>query len=350
MRTQTYIKPNTLFGALSIRPVLVKLRENCSGGIMKVISRNKMLQDVGTMTSQALPRWTRSLTMVLLAVLLVGAVVPALRVSAQAGSVAAVNTGNLNVRTGPGVQFAVATKVPYNGTVVLVGRADKGTWVQVQVPGGPTGWVNSLYLRTYANISLLPVTYITPAVPPPAQVVPPPGTGVVGQRVYTVRQGDTLATIAARYGTTVASLMASNGISNANLIYAGQQLIISYGVTGGTVTPPTTGSGTVHVVKAGETLATIAAKYGTTWSAIAAANNLYNANLIYTGQRLIIPGSGGTTTTPPTTAQPRYYTVQRGDTLFSIAQRFGTTIANLTALNALTNPNAIKAGQTLRVS
>jgi len=63
---------------------------------------------------------------------------------------------------------------------------------------------------------LLPVTYITPAVPPPAQTVPPPGSGAVGQQVYTVRAGDTLAGIASKYGTTIASLMASNGISDPN--------------------------------------------------------------------------------------------------------------------------------------
>jgi LysM repeat protein len=307
------------------------------------------------MTPQALPNWLRTLSLALLVVLLSGALSPVLHVSAQSGSLAAVNTGNLNVRSGPSVQFSVVARVPYNGTVTLIGRADKGTWVQVRLANNMVGWVNSIYLRSYADISLLPVTYLTPAIPSPAQVVPPPGTGVVGQRVYTVRQGDTLAGIAARYGTTIASLMASNGISDPNRIYAGQQLIISYGVTGsvtGGVTTPVTGSGTIHVVAAGETLAIIAARYGTTWSAIAAANGLANANFIYSGQRLVIPGAGTTTTTTTTTTviQPRYYTVQRGDSLFSIAQRFGTTIANLTALNSLTNPNAIKAGQTLRVA
>lgn len=303
------------------------------------------------MTPQALPNWLRTLSLALLVVLLSGALSPALRVSAQAGSLAAVNTGNLNVRSGPSVQFAVVARVPYNGTVTLIGRADKSTWVQVRLANNMVGWVNSIYLRSYADISLLPINYVTPAVPPPSQVVPPPGTGAVGQRVYTVQQGDTLAGIAARYGTTVASLMASNGISDPNRIYTGQQLIISYGVTSG-VTTPVTGSGTIHVVAAGETLAIIAARYGTTWSAIAAANGLTNANFIYSGQRLVIPGAGTTTTTTTTTTvvQPRYYTVQRGDTLFSIAQRFGTTITNLTALNSLTNPNAIKAGQTLRVA
>ncbi len=305
------------------------------------------------MSPQTLPNWLRSLTFALLVVLISGAFAPALRVSAQAGSVAAVNTGNLNVRSGPSVSFAILTKVAYNGTITLVGRADKGTWVQVRTASNVVGWVNSIYLRTYADLGLLPVTYITPATPPPAQVVPPPGNSAVGQQVYTVRAGDTLAGIASKYGTTVASLMASNGISNANRIYTGQQILITYGVS---VTTPATGNtgstgSRIHVVAAGETLAIIAAKYGTTWSAIAAANSLYNANVIYSGQRLVIPAAGTTTTTTTTTVvQPRYYTVQRGDTLFSIAQRFGTTIVNLTALNSLANPNAIKAGQTLRVA
>jgi LysM repeat protein len=115
-------------------------------------------------------------------------------------------------------------------------------------------------------------------------------------------------------------------------------LIIAYSVPSTPVpSQPPPGSG-VHIVQAGETLQTIATRYRTTWQAIAAANALANPNQIFVGQRLIIPS---------TPAQPRYYTVQRGDTLFSIATRYGVTIQALSAANNLANPNQIFVGQRL---
>jgi LysM repeat protein len=105
---------------------------------------------------------------------------------------------------------------------------------------------------------------------------------------------------------------------------------------------------TVHVVQYGETLYSIAMRYGVNASAIAAANNIYNPDLIYAGQRLTIPG----TYAPPPAQAPEptqggYYMVQLGDTLSSIAWRFGTTVSALMAANSIANPDFIYAGQRL---
>src|SRR5512147_880409 len=77
-----------------------------------------------------------------------------------------------------------------------------------------------------------------------------------------------------------------------------------------------------HTVKFGDTLNSISRAYGVSVQALMAANNIYNPNLIFAGQSLCIPGSAPV---PPGPACGTYYTVQWGDTMSSIAARYGTT-------------------------
>ncbi len=97
-----------------------------------------------------------------------------------------------------------------------------------------------------------------------------------------------------------------------------------------------------HTVQAGENLFRIALRYGTSVDAIVAANNLTDAHAISAGQRLRIPANP--------TAGAETYVVLAGDTLFSIARRFGTTVEELAALNGLAPPYALAVGQELIVS
>ena len=98
--------------------------------------------------------------------------------------------------------------------------------------------------------------------------------------IYTVKKGDTLSGIAAKYGTTYQKIASDNGITNPNLIYPGQQLKIYVN------NKPS--NYIVYTVKKGDTLSGIAAKYGTTYQKIASDNGISNPNLIYPGQKLII--------------------------------------------------------------
>jgi LysM repeat protein len=160
-------------------------------------------------------------------------------------------------------------------------------------------------------------------------------------QVHVVQQGETLSSIAARYGTTPQAIASANGLANANYIYAGQRLTIPS--SGGS-----TATGGTYIVRAGDTLSSIAARYGTTASAIAGANGLANVNYIYAGQRLVIAGGGGGGgSQAPGGGQ--VYTVQRGDTLASIAYRYGTTMWAIASANGLANPNYIYPGQQLRI-
>ena len=161
-----------------------------------------------------------------------------------------------------------------------------------------------------------------------------------GATTYTVQRNDNLTEIAARFGTTVAELVRLNNIANPNLIYPGQVLIIRE--NGGSVTPPS--GATTYTVQRNDNLTEIAARFGTTVAELVRLNNIANPNLIYPGQVLIIRENGGSVT-PPSGAVT--YTVQRNDNLTEIANRFGTTVAELVRLNNIANPNLIYPGQVL---
>lgn len=98
---------------------------------------------------------------------------------------------------------------------------------------------------------------------------------------YTVRSGDTLSKIARTYGTTVSNLVALNGIANPNHITIGSTLCVK-----AQGSKPT---GTYYTVKRGDTLYSIARKFGLTAACLAQANNIPNPNEIYAGRVLWIP-------------------------------------------------------------
>lgn len=130
---------------------------------------------------------------------------------------------------------------------------------------------------------------------------------------HTVRAGENLYLIAARYNVTVRAIMRANNLRNPNVIYVGQRLVIPTAVTAtpaATVGAPPAADATptpvreaeqVHVVARGETLFAIALRYGVSVGELMRANNLRNANLIRPGQRLVIPGVPAASALPPET-------------------------------------------------
>lgn len=147
--------------------------------------------------------------------------------------------------------------------------------------------------------------------------------------------GTTLSELAVEYNTTVAKLVELNNISNPNLIYAGDTLVIP-------TTSANNSQSIVYVVKSGDTLSQIALNFGTTVTAIADMNNITNINLIYVGQTLKIPSSNYD-------MSHTLYIVKRGDTLWGISRKFGVSIAKIVMLNRIANPNLIYPGNVLRI-
>lgn len=98
-----------------------------------------------------------------------------------------------------------------------------------------------------------------------------------------------------------------------------------------------------YTLKPGDTLGGVASKHGVSVGALAAANGIADPNRVYAGQVLKIPGA--------TAAAPAAsYVVRPGDTLGSIAARHGTTVSALARANGITNPNRISIGQVIRVA
>lgn len=117
-------------------------------------------------------------------------------------------------------------------------------------------------------------------------------TAVSADTSYTVRAGDTLASIARQFSVSIQQIVQANNIVNPNLIYPNQVLIIPTTGEPAPTAAPSSGHTIIHVVSVGETIYRIALRYGVTIQAIAQANGIANPNVIYVGQRLLIPSPG----------------------------------------------------------
>lgn len=174
----------------------------------------------------------------------------------------------------------------------------------------------------------------------PAQQPSQPQNKPQATGTYVVKSGDTLGAIAARYGTTWQALQSLNGLSNPNYLYIGQVLKVT-GQVKSNSTPATTQS--VYYVRYGDTLGAIANRYGVNVYTLARNNGISNVNWIYPGQRIVINGTASQAN------NVRRYTVRYGDTLAGIAARYGTSAWAIAQKNGIHNVNLIYPGQTLTI-
>lgn len=241
---------------------------------------------------------------------------------------------------------------------------------------------------------------LTPPYAKEYEVMVPAGTGVQvaqgyealpeSERVtrmagtHTVRRGETLASIAARYGISVRELTSLNGIRNANRISIGTRLTVPTipGMSSADDDAEPRGRRRVargskyspyHVIRRGDTLSGISRAYGVSMKNILAWNGLSEKSKLMPGTRIVVgrgassspvmrPASvekpstpaglvsvpGGGQAPPDTAGEKVTYRVRRGDNLFRIALKYGTTVENLRVWNNLVG-NGIRAGDLLTI-
>ncbi len=170
--------------------------------------------------------------------------------------------------------------------------------------------------------------------------------------VHTVRRGQTLGGIAQRYGTSVRTLQRLNGLRSAHLIRIGQRLHIPprgkrRRLAALHLTQDAAHKGT-HTVRPGESLDRIAQRYNTTVAVLKKLNRIKNADLIQIGKKLRLSANSQHSRT---NAKARYvkHRVRPGQTLGSIARRYGTKVSILKRLNSVKNVRRLQIGQILRI-
>ena len=152
-----------------------------------------------------------------------------------------------------------------------------------------------------------------------------------GGNYYTVKSGDSLWSIANKYNTTVNELKSLNNLSS-NILQVGQILVLPSSSSD-------ENSGNTYTVKSGDSLWSIANKYNTTVSELKSLNNL-SSDALQIGQILNIPSNS--------VSVGNTYTVKSGDSLWSIANKYNTTVSNLKSLNNLSS-DVLQIGQVLNV-
>lgn len=188
--------------------------------------------------------------------------------------------------------------------------------------------------------------------------------GVAGAQgrgnIHYVQFGETLYSVSAKYGVSAQAIMAQNGITNPDMIYVGQPLIIPGGYNDNSMgyapNPGAYGCASYHIVVPGETLSNIAYNNGVSVQELMNQNNLYSMDLVYVGQKICLPATPGYKPQPASyrqsyspPANAYYHTVAGGESLHIIAAHYSVSYVEIMKANNLNTEGLIYAGQTLYI-
>lgn len=188
---------------------------------------------------------------------------------------------------------------------------------------------------------------------------------------HKVRRGETLGTIARKYGTSTKNLMALNGINNPKSLRAGKKIKVRAGRKATSSKSTGSSSSSTYVVKAGDSPGVIAQKHGMSTKQLMAINGIKNPKRLRPGMKLKVKGSRAASPPPVETVDEANlaleetiapvvgetvvkstgtHTVKSGETVGEIAEKYGMSTKNLMALNGIKNPRRVRAGTKLKVS
>ena len=185
--------------------------------------------------------------------------------------------------------------------------------------------------------------------------------------MHIVNKGETLWSIARKYNLSVDLILATNNIANSELISIGQEMkipshknavaetnIVSQPVIdkkNNNINQPEKAKPIVYTVKVGDNLWNISREYGVSVEVIIEVNNLKDKDLLSLGQKLEIPAIGGGISDSNQKQEPTIitYTVVKGDTLWSISQRFDVKMTSIISANNLKEISRLSIGQKLKL-
>lgn len=189
---------------------------------------------------------------------------------------------------------------------------------------------------------------------------------------HKIRRGETVSTIASRYGVSQYAILESNSLKRRSKIYAGKTLIVpvpldrNYSQSSSKKNRKYAADGSVYVVRSGDTMWDIARAFGTTVNSLRRINYIGRGSRIYVGQKMKIPSNAKNLAklgkqpkvraeapkgnSSSGSANTKTYKVRAGDTLWDIARLYATTTSGLRRLNSLGRSSRIYPGQVLNVS
>ena len=167
-----------------------------------------------------------------------------------------------------------------------------------------------------------------------------------GSIVHTVLEGHTFWAIAARYEVSIADLYLFNGLNEDSVLNPGDKLVIR--LADGQPPPPTPTPPTTHTVREGESLWSIAATYKTDLDTLLWLNGVTIDHVVYAGDQVKVRLGEGEAP-PPTPTPQQAHIVRAGDTLFGIALQYGLSLDDLLAWNHLSAETLLQIGQELLI-
>ncbi|WP_237686791.1 lytic transglycosylase [Arthrobacter sunyaminii] len=164
---------------------------------------------------------------------------------------------------------------------------------------------------------------------------------------HRIEAGDTVSSIAARYGLSLDEVLRVNNLQSSSLIFAGEELRLP---GAGTAAAPAAAA-SVYTVQAGDTLSAIAADHGVSLDSVLAANGLTMTSIIRPGQEISLSTGTATSAAPAAAAAPAAtHNVEAGDTLTGIAARYNMGLTDLMAANGMDDSTVLFPGDVVALS